>query len=243
MTKKQNTSKKKSMMDVAKSAPVPILKVPIEDGKFEETQQRIVHRYYLMLEQLGISKEELKGASPIDTQTVICGIIEEYKQTPTEEEVLFQTGKKIKLGEKIYDIPLLKIKESLKWREQCGIFSKNMFDYIIQTAKKPSSESDGPRYPALDIFSKTHGIDVHALVNAGMPYVMGVGFEEFLDLVFLYSKELKEDEELIRETADIGQLSHAAMEVFKIALPFVANIFQGMWISFQHVKASGMRIG
>lgn len=211
-------------------------------GEFAETNQRIIHRYYLALEELGIDKEELNGASPADSRKVFKDCMREMQEKRTEEEVLLQSGRLVTLGEKNYEIPPLTFNRTKKFRERCGVFAKNLFDFIVEHASRPEdkTEGDGPRYEVLDIMTEKTGINIHSLLQKGMPYITGEGFEEIVELLFLCSDELAADREEILENADIVQLSKASLEVYRIALPFVGNLFQGMMISYGHAKTVGM---
>lgn len=233
---KTKTAPKKS---VQKESSIPI---KLEDGKFEETDKRTIHRYHLILKELGIPEEELKGASPEESSSVIIGVLREAKETRTEEQILLQKGDRVYLGEKSYELPPLTFKNSIRFRERCGVFAKNMFDFILTHAQTPDTEpTNGEmRYPILEIMTKESGINMHALLKEGLPYITGQGFEEIVELLFLCSPEIEADKELIMETASLAQLSHATLEVFRTALPFVVNLFQGMRISYDHAKTAGL---
>ena len=210
--------------------------------KKRESNTRTIHRYHQIVKELGIDSQDLDGASPEEASEVIQGKLNELKNQRTEHQILFQKGTSVPLAGKTYEIKPLVLEKSFQWRERCGIFAAELFDTLIQFARpiQEEGENNNNKPTFLNTISQEAGIDMAGLLRSSLPYITGKGLDQIIDLLFLYSEELQEDEEKIRKEATVDEIVHAAMEAFKIALPFVFTIFRGAIQIMKEAKERGI---
>lgn len=209
--------------------------------KKKESNTRTIHRYHQIVKEIGLDSMDLNGVSPEETSEIIQGKLNELRNQRTEQQILFQEGTSVVLAGKEYEIKPLTLEKSFKWREKCGVFAAELFDTLIEFAKPVQTEKEDNGKP--DFFkglSQEAGIDMSSLLRSCFPYITGRGLDQIIDLLFLYSEELNEDEERIRKEATVDEIVHAAMEAFKIALPFVFTIFRGALQMMKEAKDRGI---
>lgn len=207
----------------------------------KESNTRTIHRYHQILKEMKLDGDELDGISPDETTEIIQGKLSELRNQRTEQQVLFQEGVSVTLAGKEYEIKPLVLEKSFKWRERCGVFAADLFDTLVQFAQPTKTEMPGDvKVNFFAGLSQEAGIDMSSLLKSCFPYITGKGLDQIIDLLFLYSEELSNDEERIRKEATIDEIVHAAMEAFKIALPFVFTIFRGVLQIMKEAKGRGI---
>lgn len=232
---------------------------PKRPGGLKETEKRTIHRYHLICKLLGFSALEFDGVSPDESEAMIKSAIDVLKNQRTDQQVFFNIGDKVKLLDKTYEIKPLSIDKDLAWREKCGEIATEIVDELIDFAGPPAGIQVLPDVPIGDEDVPLETIEraqkqydeikaknqiLLAARNKEMfkklvPYIMGAGLDKIVDLLFLYSPELRKDETAIRKGAPSHEVVGAAMTAINIAFPFVLSIVRGTLAVVDKAKQSG----
>jgi len=217
-----------------------------------EEQHRTLHRYHLMCRALGFTAMDFDGKSPVESEDMVRGAIAELKYKPTEAQVLFDQGTVVTIMGQPYELKMLPIDRDRAFRLALTRVVQDLIDVVMQYASAPAfvapmkepGETDAEYSARFDAAKAEHADrDKNrnkTMLQALIPYIMGDGLEQCVDLLFLYSPDLKAKESELRETAPSYELIAAAMEALNLAFPFVVAVTRGILKLAEKGKASGV---
>ena len=193
-----------STVETATAIPLALQPKP---RKVKELNDKVIHRYGLMTDMLGMSVRDLEGNTPGEVREKVTKRLKDLKDEREESEILDQSCT-ITLAGKEVVVDLLPMSQEKKWKSELANFIKEA----------------GDQFSGLDF---QDGITIQDLMKILVPYLITDGEDKILELFFLYAKNLKKNDMLKKAENDASyreDLLDAALEVFKVfSLPFVVR--------------------
>jgi len=226
-------------------------------GNVRETDKRIIHRYAMILKEMGIARADLAGTTPTEAIQIIHSRIEEFKAEKTDMEILANEGEEVTLAGKVYEIKPATIDKDLEWRKQCGRIAGDVATQLVQFTtmrqeimkglpELPNRETatEGEIEAALAVREKAYQAEttkrMTEVFQEMLPYLMGEGLDKIIALLFLYSDELKADREKIMAESSSYEIVTAAMAGMRVAFPFVVTLAQGLMAGVNMFQKAGL---
>lgn len=226
--------------------PPPTATVPPNGAqrRFEDNPLRIRAQRNQMAALLDIKLIHLVGISPEETEKVITERIQTIKAERTETQILMSQGSTVTLAGKEYEIKPMPLRRSMEWRKKVSEIAGEVMDKILESAQKPKTGAPKTILAAtMAKASESAGLDMEHIFKQSIPYILGDGLDKIIELLFLYSEELKENEEDILENASAEEVVAAAMEAFQVGFPLVVTVFRGLWSMGQKTGLLGSLAG
>lgn len=124
-------------------------------------------------------------------------------------EIVFNTGKPVMIAGKEYVLKPLSIEKDIEWRRKIGIIAGR----LLKMGKNQ------------DLIAR-FGTDQIGAIAELLPILLTEFFDDFVDLLLVFTDELKKDAKHIRKNASSVELMDAIEICIEVALPFVLKAVQ-----------------
>lgn len=199
---------------------------------------RLIYQRAVLLKACGYSEAEISELDLMcmtDFETAVHARASERKteERSAEQDILMEPIELVFVsGEerRVYEVHPKKIFEEKKWRAAMGQITRIAsasapiqiaLNHTVSGALKGASKEE-------IMASVLENVNPGELALDALPLVIEFGFEQMLEVMFSYSKQMADDREWIESNISMDERQRAACQMMRLAFPMLVRMLAGM---------------